>query len=422
MKTKYLIIAAIGTIILLGTILAISLKGNDSTPALPSSLVLAVETTPEYLEEVDTVEGGVEPVDLEDTAHRMWIDTVMCAAGHSFGYSGDISMWRGWYYDTIPVGDDIMLRYDSVGPSSLKLSLTTREIVVDLADPMASGKIKNFMAPLKGFKRFRENYKETLDSIVMPKYSYTCTGYYTFTADYADSTTQNATKINKFLCNLAGLSRSEAARIQGSRRRGRAGNDDNIRALSDFLAAKTFEDWRRSGETDESSNAEKLEIRLHVCNPKYATFSMYAYGRIGTGHGMYVETFHTFDLSDEKELTNKDIFKPGSLDEVKKALFETMYSDRRFREWHPEIESPEDIEAMIVGWQSPSEFLEGTELEEPEREITFELPEGALAETGVIFSFQPYEIDCWAAGTAHFVVPYKKLMPYLTSDFSAITH
>ncbi|MDE7189745.1 MAG: RsiV family protein [Muribaculaceae bacterium] len=34
----------------------------------------------------------------------------------------------------------------------------------------------------------------------------------------------------------------------------------------------------------------------------------------------------------------------------------------------------------------------------------------------MMFSFQPYEIDCWAAGAYHFIVPYKKLMPYLTSE------
>lgn len=37
-----------------------------------------------------------------------------------------------------------------------------------------------------------------------------------------------------------------------------------------------------------------------------------------------------------------------------------------------------------------------------------------LSENGVVFSFQPYEISCFAAGTFHFTIPYERLKPYLT--------
>lgn len=89
-----------------------------------------------------------------DESQELWIDTIMYAGGHSFGYSGDVSMWDGWYFDTIPVGDDQMLWYDSVGPSKLKLGLVTRNLIVDLKDPNAAAKIRAFMQPIDGFKRF----------------------------------------------------------------------------------------------------------------------------------------------------------------------------------------------------------------------------------------------------------------------------
>lgn len=130
---------------------------------------------------------------------------------------------------------------------------------------------------------------------------------------------------------------------------------------------------------------------------------------------MYTECFSTLDLSTGQELTNKSLFKPNALGQIKKLLFETMFNDERYREWNGNIESPEEIEARIEGWQSPSPALEGTEWEEPTREVKFELPEGALTNSGVVFSFQPYEIDCWAAGAFHFVVPYNKIMPYMTA-------
>lgn len=237
----------------------------------------------------------------------------------------------------------------------------------------------------------------------------------------------NAAQINRFLCDLTGISNTEKAKVPGLSafyagfnptkyyQPVYTGNENNMQDLSDFLADKTFENWKRGGNTGSSSNGAKVEIRSHVVNSKFATFSVYEYDRIGIGHGMYTETFHTLDLAKGKELTNKDIFKTGSLDKVKKQLFETMFNDKRYREWNEGIESPDEIEAAIEVWQSPSEILEGTEWEEPKREFKFELPEGALTETGVVFSFQPYEIDCWAAGVFHFIVPYEKLKPYMTS-------
>lgn len=107
-----------------------------------------------------------EPFQFDDSEVELWVDTVAHANGHSFGYSGDVTEWGGWYYDTIPVGDDIMLSYDSVEPTSLKLSLVTREFIVDLNDSDAPEKIKQFLNPLKGFKRFQKDYAVDLDSIV----------------------------------------------------------------------------------------------------------------------------------------------------------------------------------------------------------------------------------------------------------------
>ena len=42
------------------------------------------------------------------------------------------------------------------------------------------------------------------------------------------------------------------------------------------------------------------------------------------------------------------------------------------------------------------------------------LPQPGLSEEGVVFSFQPYAISCFAAGVFHFTIPYKLVMPYLT--------
>lgn len=365
---------------------------------------------------------------LEDEYDDLWMDTVMFVKGHSFGYSGDVSMWDGWYFDSIPVGNDNMLSYDSVGPSTLKLSLVTRTITVDMGDSNASDKIKNFMNPISGFKRCQKSYEAVLDSFMTEKYgTFKCMGYFSACIDYADSSLYNSGLINRFICDLTGISKIETAKVPGLSafyagfnptkcyRPVYSGNTDNIQNLSDFLANRTFENWKRGGDTGESSNGARLEIRSHIANSKFLTVSVYDYERIGTGHGGYTETFHTMDMATGTALSNKDIFKSNTLEKVKMRLFEVMLKDKHYLEWHEGLESVDDVEPMIEVWQSPNPSLKGTEWEEHEIDFKFELPDAALTEEGIVFSFQPYEIDCWAAGAYHFVVPYNKLMPYLTT-------
>lgn len=369
-----------------------------------------------------------------DEAESIWTDTIMFAGGHSFGYSGDVSMWGGWLFDTIPVGDDRMLRYDSVGPSTLKLSLVTRDLVIDIRDPDAAAKIKSFMKPIDGFKRFNKSYEKCLDTIVFEETSLferdtmKYMGKFNFTVDYPDSCIRNKETINRFICELTGISESEKVKVPGLSafyagfnqtkyyKSVYTGNFNDFQCLSDFLAHKTFENWKRGGEFDMGSSAATLAIKPYIVNEKFVTLGVYEYDRVGIGHGMYTETFHTFDFNTEKRLTNIDIFKSKYINKVKMKLFEVMAEDPHYRAWNGDSITASEIQGKIEGWQSPNPVLEDTEWEESEREVMFELPDGALTDSGVVFSFQPYEIDCWAAGTYHFIVPYKQLMPYMTLE------
>lgn len=427
--------------------------------------------TSEAITDADTdVSSASEP-----EKERLYIETVMCAKGHSFGYSGDISMWDGWYFDTIPVGDDFMLKYDSVGPSSLRLDLFTRQLTVDLGNNMAVGKIKKFLGPIAGFKRFKKKYKLCVDSIYYEDYGLIRTwGEISFSVDYADACQQNADKISRFIVNLAfnsgyndsddspltmlyykihksGITSNESLKISNNISKSilpsgilksakmlissvclhilplslefhrlHNGNEqprksdlkykmdvENMEVLSDFIKDDILKDWRK--EDLDMNVVEDIAIRAHVANKSYATFSVYNYSRIGGVHGGYVETFHTFDMNSGKQLTNTDIFKPNTMDKVKLILFDVIARDPRYSASF-NITSEDDVKRCIERLQEMSTALSGTELEEPE----IKLSQGALTGTGVVFSFQPYEIDGWGNGAYHFIVPYKRLMPYLT--------
>ena len=412
--------------VIIGSVIAITIFMMLAWDNMDLSLSVqsAANTTYNQLSHLDTSSPDQTELEEED---ELWFDTVMYAKGHAFGYSGDVSIWGGWYIDTVCVGNDNMLQYDSVGPSKLKLSLVTRELIVDLGDSEVICKIKDFMKPIDGFKRFNKRYEECLDSLYYEGYGFAeYMGGFSFEVDYPDTCIDNASQINRFICDLTGLSESEKAKVPGLSafyagfnptkyyRPVYTGNANDIQNLSDFLAHRTFENWRRGGDFGLGSSDATLAIRPHIANKRYVTLSKYEYDRQGIGHGMYTETFHTFDLKNGNKLRNKDIFKGQSLNNVKMKLFEVMAKNPKYIEWHGSPLSSTDIEDMIEAWQSPSPILEGTEWEESEREVKFELPDGALTENGIVFSFQPYEIDCWAAGAYHFIIPYEKLMPYLT--------
>lgn len=375
----------------------------------------------------DTV-GDVADEELVDymSDDYFYIDTVMYAKGHTFGSRGDITCWRGWYFDSVCVGTDLMLTYDSVGPSKLRLSLVTRDLTVDLGDPDAEAKIKALMQPLDGFTCFERRYEQCLDSATEEDHApmeYRYMAYFTFVADCPDSAVAGREKINRFICDLTGVSEIEKAKVPAlaafyagfnrakSYRPVYSGKEADMQGLSDFLADRAFENWKRDGEFGLGSSALDVCIRSRVANRRFVTFSKYEYDREGTGHGMYTETFHTLDLKSGEGLTNADIFKAGSLDKVKYELFGVMARDPRFTAANDGVKTARDVARVTGRWQY-SDITEEDSGEESRVEV--ELPEGALTATGVVFSFQPYEIGCFAEGAYHFIVPYSRLRPYLT--------
>lgn len=345
----------------------------------------------------DSVTINIIPDEYVD----FYITPVMKAGRHVFGYAGDISRWGGWYLDNTLVGDDYMLRYDSVGPSSLKFDLVTRQVTVDLRSPSSAQKLKRFMRPIDGFKRFHRKQTVCVDSADTEEYGKIRTiGEFSLVADYIDGN-EKSDMINQYVCKLAcesGIAKMRVPSLSSLSSSQKVA--DRMSGLSDYILKKTIRVWQGpDGPTFIGSAALDIGVRAHIINPVYVTFAVSSYDRAGIGHGGITENFHTLDLNTGKDLRNKDIFLPNSLEKVQQLLYETIARDPRYSETHREGITGDDILSMRESWDDG----------EP-------LPEGALTTTGVVFSFQPYEIDSWAAGTYHFILPYEQLMPYLSSE------
>lgn len=96
-------------------------------------------------------------------------------------------------------------------------------------------------------------------------------------------------------------------------------------------------------------------------------------------------------------LSRKDIFKVDSMDEVIRKLM--MKAGDRSVFCYEEIEDDVDaMEPMPPRW---------------EQYQTHYIPRPALTAQGVIFSYQRYEIDSYAAGELHFILPYEEIKDLL---------
>lgn len=359
--------------------------------ALASSLPISCKTAGSSYGKAEAAVDAISP----ETETSEYV-SLMSAKGHDFRYCYNDSLLEGWYYDDTYLGNHDFLRYDSVGPSTLRLSIITKEVTLDLGDPRFVEKARDLMKPLEGFRRFHKNYAECLGT-VKDEYGdpFKYMGQFSFVAYYAGSNIANAREINSFMISL--MNQSEIDKALGDSDTTRSygpyniTSDMDMTAIADTMAYDLLEEWRHDFDEDYGIGAtgRVLAIRPHVANDRYVTFGKYEHEYSGVAHGMYTQTFHTFDMPTGKELTNKDIFESQYLTDVKDLLKDIMAKDPYYLSWHEEVKSSKDV-------------------------VDFYLSDGALTESGVVFSFQPYEIDCWAAGAYHFIVPYNQLMPFLT--------
>ena len=117
----------------------------------------------------------------------------------------------------------------------------------------------------------------------------------------------------------------------------------------------------------------------------------------GGVHGYYTERLVSFDHIHKQEIDNKYLFIDNSIDSIVGLLMDEAKKTPHYWEWKPDIKR---------------HVFVTDEHDNPTGEIR--LPQPGLAEDGLVFSFQPYEISCFAAGTFHFTIPYNRLRPYLS--------
>lgn len=141
----------------------------------------------------------------------------------------------------------------------------------------------------------------------------------------------------------------------------------------------------------------KLNLQARLFNKRFVTYQMLTDEYNGGVHGYYTEKLISYDYVHQQEIDIDYLFKPNCLDKILDILLDEAEKAPNYLEWRPNI-----ADAAIVK----------DEDDNPTGRI--DLPQPGLSEDGVVFSYQPYEISCFAAGTFHFTIPYERLAPYLT--------
>lgn len=143
-----------------------------------------------------------------------------------------------------------------------------------------------------------------------------------------------------------------------------------------------------------------MTLRFYHQTAKFLTLTHETYNYdLGAAHGLETAGGVTFS-----KLTGKQVNRV--VNRQKTRLMQALLKQgiyRSFKRQDPTITRAQALASLQCGNTIPL----------PEREPYF-------GKNGVVFTYQPYEIACYAAGIISFTVPYSQMLPYLTAEAKAL--
>ena len=172
----------------------------------------------------------------------------------------------------------------------------------------------------------------------------------------------------------------------------------NAKAIKQWLVKMIQKDSCGMGDgVSDQLRLYELYLPVVMYTSRFVTFTKYSMKYEGGLHGNYSERFISYDYVHKREIDYDYLFREGSKAEVVKILLDEVEKSPRYKDWNPDVKSEvivEDSKGHTTG--------------------EFKLPQPGLMKEGVVFSFQPYSISCFAAGVFHFTIPYERLTPFLS--------
>ena len=331
-------------------------------------------------------------------------DTLCVVNGKAFFLAYDNCMNAVYSEDGVLAADPTLsvLPYDKER-NIFHVSIVGKDLLVDFADGESRKQMSTLSVSLPEFKMFHHHITADFCERVS----------YDIAVDFPKRTVADCDAITKWLIgkiedseNMHGELPPLNAFYIGYAKRSNTGwrydgDIHNTKRILKFASDVYFATIKGDYGLDENdypfSLFSILYLKAYVKNNRFVTFQQYTHDYYGGAHGYYTERLISFDPIHKKEIDYKYMFKDNCMEDIIVLLKEEAYKSTNYQEWKPNID----------------EFV-CVKDEDDKPTGLYRLPHPGLSNEGVVFSFQPYEISCFAAGTFHFTIPYERIRPYLT--------
>lgn len=339
-------------------------------------------------------------------------DTICVVNGRAYYFATDMFSRTSIIYDESKIyADDPTLYYDSVEtkePYKFMIHTATKRLEVDFANKQSVAKMDIFKNMVKETKRYHKDFFSPVGNHVV----------YGFEVDFQSENSKQSTVVNNWLVSIINKSLTceetlpdeTALHIGYSKHNYNhwkyKGKSNDYKKIAEFASDRYFA-LKRIEYGDSACDYPyalffALSLRKSFETENIVSYQKYSHEYNGGAHGYYTESIVSLDKKNNEEITWDYLFTPGSRKQVMSIFYDIVKNDKDYQYW----ENTESIKIIREHFESS--------LDAALCDGELVLPQPGLSEEGIVFSFQPYAISCFAAGVFHFTIPYKLVMPYLT--------
>lgn len=334
---------------------------------------------------------------LLDSAEWEISRTITKVNNQTYHYAYDFHNRTSLIYNNerILVEDPTLFAYfTSREEKQMHVGVAGKIIGIDAKDSSSLAKLTTLSNILPSFQRFKKDH--WLDSTHIILYHYS--------VDYPTPSIPHANEINAWIVKKVNQSANEREETQRNKYRYK-GEKNNPETLAQFAANCYFDYIRHEYEDlEELPNFHhfNFDLRARLLTNLFVTYQKATHSHSGGAHGYFTEELVSYDFINKTEIDWDYLFKSQYKKDIESLFIDCVCNDLKYAFW----ENANDRDAII--WK----FSIKDEDSNPTGELL--LPQPGLTKEGIVFSFQPYDLSCFAAGTFHFTIPYEKAKPFLT--------
>ena len=369
------------------------------------------EGTTTNQEEVTERENFDSVTDEEDLSEQMSIphiaDTICIIDRKVYYCEFGGTMGSSMIFDTDKVWLETpalqVFPYLDISSYSFYVCTPFKRLLVDFSDENSLAQLSSLSTVLPSFKRNTQSFVKE-DSVAQ----------YYFEVDFPTISVANAKVIRKWLVGkiVAANNDEVDGTIAAKIRNCMVGPKGVCEYVGDFMDDRQIAQFASDvyfaiieadyGDMEEdfipTGLYQELNMQTKICNDRFVTYQQCESSYSGGTHGGFTERLVSFDHVHNQEIDNSYLFKPGYEEELADLLVEEARKSPYYQKTEP------DIRASLANKDEEGNLIGG-----------YTYPRPGLSEEGVVFSFQPYDISCFADGAFHFVIPYERLKHLLTN-------